>query len=172
MSNRRKEIRNGFVQHLLGKTMAEERVFPNRIRHISEDELPLISVQTGEENVDIFDQAPRRYRRTLEVSVECYVKNVEHVDQMLDNLLFEIETAFDTEDRFNLIDVVDEVIYNGSNIAKHGGEAVQESGYGVVRYTVIYFTWAGARTEFLDELRTVHGNFDDRVSTDLDFNED
>lgn len=169
MSNKRKLIREAFALHLSGKTAAEDRIYPNRIRHISTDELPLISVATTDESADVSGVAPRGYRRELTVLIECYAKDTDDVDDEIDNLLVEIENAIDSEDLFSLQQDVEEIYYIGSRVVKQGSEATQETAYATITYTVVYNTWAGAHLDDdADDYLRVHADFDGKASTSFD----
>lgn len=93
----RKQIRDAIVARLTGETAAGTRVFTSRIAPIRVAQLPAISVYTDSETVDAasLKTFPRELTRTVTVAIEGWVRVTDGVDDALDALALEIETAMD-----------------------------------------------------------------------------
>ena len=99
MSAERKAIRNAMKDLLLaGNTAAADRVFASRGHPLQKDELPAILVYTLQEGSEVFEASPKRYRRTVQVAVDCIASLSEHVDDALDDLAEQIETLVAADD--------------------------------------------------------------------------
>lgn len=144
MPNQRTAIREGLRSFLAGKIPSIPNVQSIRHRMIEREELPFINIVALDEDADVFDVSPRRYKRTLEIHVEIYVQAKAGVDNLLESVMSQIEVHIDSEDRPNLNNVISEIIYLGSTVEPDGREAVQESAIGTIRYAVTYFTKAGS----------------------------
>ena len=152
--HKRKEIREAVVGLLSGATNAGDRVFESRVRRLQEADLPCISVFAGTENVEDRDEAPRYYRRTLTVIVECYAKASNNLDDVLDVLSYEVEVALENVDRLNL-DFVQDFRPKNSVPSLVGERAENLAGCMQLEFEVVYDTPAGPSPEDLDNLNTV-----------------
>ncbi len=76
---------------LLGATNAGSSVYASRVRPLISNgwqrELPAIIVYTMDEAGEIFNQAPREYRRRVELVVEIHAEGNDALDDTLDTLL-------------------------------------------------------------------------------------
>ncbi|MEQ5770008.1 hypothetical protein NFH98_20770 [Halomonas sp. H33-56] len=103
MTHPRKLIRDKIVERLTGNTDAGLRVYGSRVlpywngRQGLEAAMPAILVYTLREPVEIFSQAPREYRRTVQVAVQAMVMG-EDVDDPLDDLARQIELCLFDDD--------------------------------------------------------------------------
>lgn len=95
----RQAIREAVVAQLLGETAAEDRVYKSRLTPVRAGALPAISVYTDDETIDpeSANSAPRELLRTVTVAIEAVAKDRENVDDALDDLALEIETAMDAD---------------------------------------------------------------------------
>jgi hypothetical protein len=95
----RQAIREAALTLLDGATAAGVRVFKTRLAPLRQAELPAIAVYTDEESVspDSGTSSPRELTRTVTLAVEGWVKANEDVDDVLDELALEIETAMDAD---------------------------------------------------------------------------
>lgn len=95
MAHPRELIRKQAVAVLLGATSAGSSVFASRVRpFVSNDwqsDLPAICVFTMDEASEIFNQAPREYRRRVELVVEIHAVGNEALDDTLDTLARQVE---------------------------------------------------------------------------------
>lgn len=101
MAHPRQEIRHAVAAQLTGKTAAGGRVFRTRKVPYQGVELPALAVYTLEESVeDDGDSAPRELQRSIQLAVEGVVEGTEDVDDALDALALEVETALHADDTF------------------------------------------------------------------------
>lgn len=98
----RQAIREAVVAQLVGvapafRTSARDRVTKSRMAPMRGGELPAINVYTDGEETDANSKnsAPRELMRTMTVTIEAWAKYAENVDDALDDLALEIETAMD-----------------------------------------------------------------------------
>jgi hypothetical protein len=96
-THERQAIREAIVAQLKGRTSAGVRVFKSRREPLREMELPAITVYTDEETVDDVNTAPRELKRQVSVAVIGWVMQSASVDDALDALALEIETAMDAD---------------------------------------------------------------------------
>lgn len=160
MSNKRKVIRQAFVDFLKMKTPAQNRVFSSRIKSISEDELPCMIIRDENEEADVFNQAGRIYKRELTIMVEVYCKARSNVDDQVNLFMEGVEAVIDQQDRFPPLDqVVHEIHYIGSGISLEGADKTQLTAVGTIRYRVAYFTVAGAMATDAPEYNAIFADF-------------
>lgn len=100
----RQAIREAVVAQLIGpapafRTSARDRITKSRMAPIRGSELPAINVYTDGEEVsaDSRSTAPRELTRTMVVTIEAWAKYAENVDDVLDDLALEIESAMDRD---------------------------------------------------------------------------
>jgi hypothetical protein len=142
MSAQRKLIREAARQHLLNKTAANANVFASRSRAIWEaDELPAIAIYGVRETITVEIEAPREYRRELELRIECIVASTANADDDLDDLGDTVERIIGRSDRllYAKDHVVSDIILNSQQIEfREDGE--QTVAALVIVYTATYFT--------------------------------
>lgn len=80
-------------------TSAGTRVYPNRKRKLASTQLPCILVFTNSEASEIFDQAPRSYKKTLSLGVAVIAQDNDALNDTLDVICEQIEKIF-CEDMF------------------------------------------------------------------------
>lgn len=100
----RQAIREAIVSQLVGiapafRTDARNRVFKSRHAPVRQSELPAINVYTESESVKPGSEstAPRELTRTVTVAIEAWAQMTENVDDALDELALQIETAMDLD---------------------------------------------------------------------------
>lgn len=101
--HQRKIIRKAIVETLTRKTAAVDRVFPTRIVPLRRNlELPAICVFIVEDDVepDSEKRAPRELFKHAMVTIEGWVTPGENVDDAMDDLSLEIETAMHADPFF------------------------------------------------------------------------
>lgn len=78
-------------------TAARDRVFSSRQAPLRSSEIPAINVYVDSETIDDVSasSAPRELKRTMVLAVEGWVASSSAVDDALDALALEIETALD-----------------------------------------------------------------------------
>jgi hypothetical protein len=97
VSHARQQIRQAAVGVLQGATDAGSHVYAGRpdVRPLDPDtELPGILIETGAESIEPLSVHASGLYRTLPVRVTPYVRADANVEDTLDNLLGQIETAF------------------------------------------------------------------------------
>jgi hypothetical protein len=113
---RRTEIRNQVRNLLLNNTSVGESVYTNPTAPSWVEELPVILIRTMNESIEIFNQAPREYRKTLELTIEAIASGNEvgsevsggTLEDLLDKICHEIECVM-TKDT-SLVGFVSDVI--------------------------------------------------------------
>ncbi|SFW54165.1 hypothetical protein SAMN03159376_02079 [Pseudomonas sp. NFACC09-4] len=95
MAHPRELIRKAAVAALLGATNAGASVYASRVAPLIsngwQSELPAIIVYTMDDAGEIFNQAPREYRRRVELVVEIHAEGNEALDDTLDTLARQVE---------------------------------------------------------------------------------
>lgn len=101
MTHPRTEIREAVKTALLNNTIAEDRVYSNRPNPITQQasarqgrtEFPAILIYTTTESSVISNEAPREYRRTVEIVVECgkAIDPSTELDEQLDDFARVVE---------------------------------------------------------------------------------
>jgi hypothetical protein len=147
----RQLLREAIVAQLKGpsndRTSAGERVFKTRQDPLRTWELPAISVYSVEEPVNEKSKstAPRELERDLRVEIVGWVKATENVDDALDALALEIETAMDLDPNLR-VTVDDELcprafdsILEGTSFAERL-EGERPMGSVVLTYVCTYHT--------------------------------
>lgn len=158
MANLRSEIREKVTELLTGVTAAGARVYPTRTRPVWNGQLPAIAIYTETEEAEVYDEAPRRYKRTLTLAIELYASDKDNCDDVLDALSNQVEALMDGADTLGL-EGVNDVVYAGAEMSVVGeGKAL--TGGAKLTYLVEYFTEAGAVIPDADRLDTVKADWD------------
>lgn len=135
--SKRAEIRQKIVELIAGKTQAEDRVFSNRARRIWPEECPLIVVYSKTETVQEFEKSPRSLKRELQIAIECIAKADENIDDTLDEIAQEVETALGSDE--SLGNLCADIILEQTEMNLSGdGETV--FGAAILTYQVTYIT--------------------------------
>lgn len=144
MSAERKAIRAAAASRIrAAATVAGQRVFASRAINIDPSRLPAVAVYSVEEGVSVFEEAPRRYKRELEVVIEMFSAAPVGVDDELDDLATAVESVMaEFEPQEELRTVLTRV--EGPTIDAEG-----EVPIGAVRltYVVDYYTYPDAPIE-------------------------
>lgn len=94
MSHARQQIRDAAVSALTGLASTGARVFPSRKRPLGEASLPCLLVFTDDESIAAASMgAPATLDRKLQLRVEGLAKDTTDLDDALDTLAAEVETA-------------------------------------------------------------------------------
>ncbi len=104
MPHERQDLRDAVVTQLVAAGMSVgSRVYKTRMGPIRATELPAVCVYISDETVDPTSRmtAPREMKRTAKVVVEAYARATEDVDDVLDALALEVETAMDVDLNFD-----------------------------------------------------------------------
>ncbi len=170
-THERQAIREAVIDQLIGdspyNTSAGLRVTKSRMAPHAQAQLPAISVYTDDESVDPASRmtAPRELKRTVQLAIEAWVVADADVDDALDAIALQIETAMDADLEF------DETAYSSVLASTETGIKLDGNRpMGAVRmvYTVVYHT--DLRTSVadaaMDEFDEAGINFD--LSSDQD----
>lgn len=146
----RQMLREATIAALLNKTAAGPRVYKSRRAPIPEATLPVIHVYTDQEPVDDNSgkTAPRELTRRPDLVIEAWVVASADVEDSLDAIALQIETAMDA-DRF-----LDGCAFNSWLSNTELGVSVQGArpmGAAQLTYSVIYHT--DQRTQATDDAR-------------------
>lgn len=113
MAHPRELIRKQAVAVLMGTTNAGSSVYASRVAPLIsngwQSELPAIIVYTMDDAGEIFNQAPREYRRRVELVVEIHAEGNEALDDTLDTLARQVENLLLRDD--TLGDTVNDLKY-------------------------------------------------------------
>ncbi|MGD9664616.1 MAG: hypothetical protein AB7U34_05375 [Novosphingobium sp.] len=136
MTTTRKTIRHAIKDALLNNTSAGAHVYASRTRPIPATSLPAILVYTNNEAVEIFNESPREYRRTLTLGIEIAARADEALDDTLDDIAQEIERILSENQTPGGADTL---LLTGAEIVltKDGDN---QHGSCVLTYDAIYFT--------------------------------
>lgn len=94
MAHVRTQIRNALVTALTGLTTSGPRVFASRVYPVSEAELPCLLITTSDEQAEVANlQWRMAQRRELGIEITALAQSVSGVENTLDTMLEEVETA-------------------------------------------------------------------------------
>lgn len=154
MAHQRQVIRTAIRDLLDGATAAGARVYATRMIPLRRAELPSICVYTLEESVtaDSLNTAPRELTRELPVVIECRVAPGANVDDAMDAIALEVETAMHADPYLG--GACGESILD-STIMEVAVEGDRETGFVALTYQVTYRTFAPEEPDGLDDFNTV-----------------
>jgi len=169
MTHPRHNIRAAVVSLLTGKTAAEARVFPSRVRAVDASELPCILVYAGSEAVTVFQGSPHEYERRLTVQVEIQARADEGLDAAMDAIAEDVEHKLMQDHTLGGLCRDVELIASEITIKDDGDTLI---GSCVLTYEVTYHTYAVADSEEPDvsDLKKIHAGWDqpDHAPGELD----
>lgn len=95
MSHIRQQIRDEIATVLTGLTTTGANVFVTRVMPMTDDTIPGLKINTGNEEINTEDsqRVARVQERMLDVIVEGFDKLADGVDDQLDDIAAEVETA-------------------------------------------------------------------------------
>jgi hypothetical protein len=118
----RTQIRQTIASMLDGATSAGSEVYTNRTRRFRVENLPALVIYDVGEQVQLYNESPREYRRQMQLAVDLYVEDAspesgQPIDEILDDLADEVEqklyndtTAQDNLDDLRLQEVSDVMV--------------------------------------------------------------
>ncbi len=137
----RTQLINKLVEILQDKTLAEARVFSNRLRNMLESEMPAILIYTNNEDANRDGTGrPAKQRRELNINLDIYANTIEDdAEADLDNTLNTIASQVEQ------ILAVNHTLEGLSNDIKYTGMEINlnsegEKPFGILRmnYTISY----------------------------------
>lgn len=137
MAHPRQLIRKKAALMLTGATGAGTRVKTTALVPWHRTELPAASVYTLEESADDQDTGPRVYRRTLQLVIELGAEVTADIDDALDDLALQAETAMATD--YTLGGLANDSVLTGTEveITELGNKPI---GFVRLNYMVAYYT--------------------------------
>ena len=152
--HQRKIIRYAVVAALtVGSPSWGTRVFPTRMIPWRKQHLPAVAVYTQRETSQDLETAPREYKRSLVLAVEAVVQQLDNVDDQLDAIALELESAMDADWRFGSTCANSSLTGTELDVGVQGDMPV---GFLRLSYTFEYFTDApDAADQELDDLETI-----------------
>lgn len=165
MSERRRAIREAVRGHLLNATNAGANVYSNlSTRHWRED-LPQIAIYTRSEEIEIFSESPREYKRTIELAVEIIAQgnelpnesDGETCENQLDAIAEQVEDILEANETLGDIEIedgssckiADELRLNNIEF-DFTGEGEQPTGSVRLVYNVVYFEYRPLNSQLDD----------------------
>lgn len=136
MTSKRKTIRHAIANVLLNNTSAGAHVYASRTRKLSKESLPAILVYTNNEDVEVFNESPREYRRTLTLGIEIAARADDDLDDTLDDIAQEVERILSENQTPGGADTL---LLTGATIVLNADGDNQHGGC-VLTYDAIYFT--------------------------------
>ncbi len=134
----KREIRERIRKILLEKTDARALVFASRTLPNDAEAIPAILIYTLNENTEVFDRSPKRYRRDVSVAIECQTVGDDDndLDLRLERLGDQVEKALEVDE--TLGDLVDSLELSGADY-KSESNAESPTGNLILRYNVRYY---------------------------------
>lgn len=141
MSHVRQQIREALVTALTGLTTTAARVYPFRGVPLADAKLPCLLVNTDEESVEAGGiSAPFRLERNLTVRVRGLAKQVDNLDDKLDTIAAEVETALGNTTLGGLVKMLS---LSGVNISRDD-DGERPVGEVEMVFSAVYVTAANA----------------------------
>lgn len=101
MAHERKLIRKAVIAQLVAAgTSAGARVHSSRMSPVDDQQLPAINVFVEDEEVTNGESAPREIKRVCSIAIMAWARAAADLDDVLDDLAEEIETAMDGDRYF------------------------------------------------------------------------
>lgn len=137
----KRRIKEAIQAALKGKTPAGDAVFLSRAIPSQYEDLPIINVYSTGETSGIFDVSQKRYRRVLEVKIECLVtgKDDDDLDLKMEVLADRVEALLEIDETFGGVANSLELI--GADYQAES-EAATSVGLLSLRYGVEFFAYA------------------------------
>ena len=142
MSHVREQIRDAVVNAVTYLDLTARRVFRTRVYPMDSESLPGICVYTQSETSSPATigglTSVSTYLRVMLVNIEVYAKASVDLDNTLDDIAVEIETAMATD--ATLDGLVEDTVLSGTEIDIMGGDSEQPVGVMRLTYNVTYRT--------------------------------
>lgn len=142
MPHLRKSIRDAVVTALTGLATTGSSVYPTRTYPLDETKLPALCVYTISEDsaVDSMKVSTRGLARSLELAVEGMAVNNGGLDDALDQIALEVETAVAADPTFG--GLCYDCSLSQTRVSVRGGESQKEIGSIILTFTLRYRTRA------------------------------
>jgi len=168
------KIRHEIVETLKNAdTEAGKNVVSNATHSTWIEEIPAISVNTVDERSEIFEESPKRWKKTLTLDIQCKVKDRKEgvVSDKVDFLVWQVEQALAYREKFDddfrcLFESLE--ITSASVEFEKGAQEIVASGS--VQIDIVYIVGVSEKQPRLVDLETVNAEFsvgaDSENSTD------
>lgn len=136
MTHVRTQIRNAAVAALTGLATTGARVYPSRLLPLHDVDLPCLLVNTNEEAIAGQDISGVFQERVLQMTVRAAAKVSGTLDDALDALVADVETALDAQTFGGLAKSVDlQTITVEMDDTQEKPVGIAEMGYRITYYT-------------------------------------
>jgi len=162
----RKLIRRGVAELLTGATIAGDRVQPHKPAKAWEEDGPGLYVWTRREVVTNYTDAPREYRRELELVVEAHASRTssDEAEDLVDDVLAEVELILERNRHLPTLPDSVSVIPDDSGLEEveleSSGQARTYIAAGGIVWRVVYTTKAPPLETIADTFRDVRARGD------------
>lgn len=168
----RKLIRQAIVDAIIAANIPSvgANVFRSRTKRLEASELPCVVVFALAENISLFNQSPRRYKRTLQVKIEIATQGDDSIDEQIDDIADAIEAVFAKPENQFLGQLAESVSLTGFD-SELPTDGERRTGGGALSFDVTYYTEEAVSPDTLDNFdrgttvfdigseRKVTGNF-------------
>lgn len=138
MAHVRKQIRDKISQLLSsGVSLVSSRVYGSRVYPLTEAKLPAITVYTGGEASELNTMGLKTLSRTLSVSVDVYARATQTLDDDLDAICVQVESAIASQ--YTLNGLSKNTVLSSTDI-DFSGDAEQPVGVARLTFDVLYHT--------------------------------
>jgi hypothetical protein len=142
----RQQIREAVAIRLSGLTTTTTRVYQSRLHPLSDSNLPCLLVNTDSEEIATLTLQPHPVmERNMTLAVRCIGKAVANLDDTLDTMLKEVETALGTVTDPTYGGLVKSMVPTGISIEMDDG-LEKPVGIASLNYLVTYYTADGSPT--------------------------
>lgn len=142
----RQQIREAVATRLSGLTTTSTRVYQSRLHPLVDSNLPCLLVNTDSEEIATLTLQPHPVmERDLTLAVRCVAKAVSNLDDTLDTMLKEVETALGTVADPTYGGIVKSMVPAGIDIEMDDG-LEKPVGVATINYRVTYYTADGSPT--------------------------
>jgi hypothetical protein len=142
MSHVRQQIRDAVVDAVTLLNTTDRNVFRTRVYPMDRQSLPGLCVYTSSESSEPNTigglKTVSAYLRTVSVNIEAYAKASADLDNDLDDISVEVETAMAQDSTLN--GLVEDVVLTSTEIDIMGGDSEQPVGVLKLSYDIIYRT--------------------------------
>ena len=134
----RQQIRERIATDLTDLTTTASRVYQSRTYPLADNNLPGIIIYTKEESSEPSGMgANRQLERTLTVTIQAYCEAVNNIDDTIDTICKEVETALANDKTLNSL--AKDTYLSGTEI-EFDSSGSQPIGYASMDFTVEYQT--------------------------------
>ena len=141
MAHVRQTIREAVVDILTGLDTTGQNVFATRIAPVAEAQLPALCIYTLSETSEVHSMGTgRALYRELSLIVEGVAKVNETLDDTLDDIAAEVETAIGADGTLDVEGVYDTTLAATQIAIRGAGEASKDTGSAMMTFLVRYRT--------------------------------